>query len=153
MQKLIISIPVSDEYTVGDYADVYLDGEKVNRSPIAFFPGVPPHPGHLAGSHLTTPHLDTAPRVGHLGGAHLAGRHLGGTKVLTVITAPLYYGEHTVRVETFDYLGNPAPGDPLERMIVVDTGPTPPKNLRFQSQEGTGPVTFTFDPSVELMTP
>ena len=150
MQELAITIPVGDEYTVGDRADVYLDDVKINKSPIAFFPGVAAHPGHLVGGHLNTPHLDTTPRVGHLEGAHLVDRHLGGAKLITVTTAPLYYGEHTVRVEVFDYLGNPSPGDPIERAIFVDTGPTPPKNLRFQSQDGTGPVTFSFTPSVEL---
>jgi len=146
----VISIPVGDEFTAGDYADVYLNDVKLNDAPIAFFPGVAAHPGHLAGQHLLDPHLDSVAHGGHLEDLHLLGKHLEPSRMITVGTPLLYYGLQTVRVASFDYLGNASPDEPAEVAVFLDTGPTAPKSLQFSAQEGAGPVTFSFTPSVEF---
>ncbi len=153
MQAVAITIPVDDTYTVGDCADVYVDGEKLNKSPIAFFPeGSRYESRHLVDAHLSRPHLGVPPAVGHLEGMHLYGTHLRPAKPIRLVTHPLYHGEHVIQVRVFDYLGNESLDDPAEDIIMIETGPTAPKNLRFHSQDVPGPVTFSFTPSVELQT-
>lgn len=71
---------------------------------------------------------------------------------ITVATHELYYGDHAVRVETRDALGNLAPEGGITKNLLVDTGPTAPKNLDFDHGDSAS-VTFTFTPSPELQTP
>ena len=69
---------------------------------------------------------------------------------LVLDTDPLYFGSHTITAWTFDAIGNSQSGDPSQEVIFLNTGPRPPENPRFYSQDGDGPVSIAFEPSPEL---
>ncbi|MCK4658077.1 MAG: hypothetical protein KAV82_01015 [Phycisphaerae bacterium] len=150
METLSITIPVGEVYTAGDYADVYVNDVKLNNSPLAFFPGQATQDGLMGGRFMGAQHLDSRPRGGLFGGGLFDGLLGEPGQTITVTTPCLYHGLKEVRVKVFDHLGNASPGDPAEVTVFLHTGPTAPKNLRFQAQQGSGPVTFEFRPSVEL---
>jgi len=149
MKAIEIDLPVSDDYLPGDTATVTLDGTVIARR-IDLLPGVDPHPGHLQGPHLQTPHLSSRAPVGHLQGRHLRDPHLRAQRHHQITTEELYHGLYAITVRVFDEIGNEAAGDPPEVEVFLNTGPTPPADLRFDSQDGGGALTFAFTPSTEL---
>ncbi len=80
--------------------------------------------------------IDLAP-----GGGDFAGQ--------VIDTADLASGLHTVSVTVSDGLGNA--GAPVESVVFLNAAPRPAANLRFDAQDGAGPIQLAFDASADVV--
>jgi len=150
MSSIAVSIPVADSIVAGDRAEVRINGAVLGR--FALRPGETPLAGHLFGAHLVDPFLGRPPAPGWLQAGHLSGNHLQTLPIVTLDTPPLAFGLYDVEVALIDALGNESPDPATTLQAFLNIGPLDfPSDPRFGSQVGSGPITFAFTPSQEVL--
>ena len=148
MKPIAIDIPVPETIVPGDCAEVTINGSLTQR--VDLLPGQSRHAGHLGGAWLIAALLANPPASGWHEGAHLADPYLVPQPHIDADTPDQYFGRYDVGVQVIDALGNPSADPSFSQSLFINTGPRGPSNLRFGSQAGAGPITFTFDSSPEV---